>query len=513
MRLVRYSFFVIAIFLHGACNSSNEINNSNMESLSQKIQVIGNKFKVDFGGDFVFELNFESEKKMTWTPLRGEERKPHTEEITMVEIRSNVYMVYWEEKEGNRVVHIQDYANGKVYTNIATPDGAYYNLNGPLTAVGRNTPNLGKLNVPVNAVGDEKIQVIGNKFKVDFGGDFVFELNFHSDEKMVWMPLKGDDKESHSEKITMVEIRPNVYMTYWHEASGNRIVHVQDYANGKVYTNITLPNQVFYNLNGPLTLINSTLSNKEKVVALLNSFNTGDKEPVSYINPNKYIQHNLAVGDGLAGFGELVKNIPPQGFKSKVVRVFQDGDYVFAHVEYDFFGPKVGFDVFRFENDQIVEHWDNLSAIASPNPSGRTQLDGEVNLTDLDKTTRNKQLVERFVKEVLQEGKMGEIDLYINSNKYIQHNSAIEDGIEGLEKALKYFSDNGYIMKYEKIHKILGEGNFVLIISEGKFGKGEGDHSAFYDLFRVEKNQIVEHWDIIEVIPEKSQWKNNNGKF
>jgi predicted SnoaL-like aldol condensation-catalyzing enzyme len=29
--------------------------------------------------------------------------------------------------------------------------------------------------------------------------------------------------------------------------------------------------------------------------------------------------------------------------------------------EYDFFGPKVGFDVFRFENGEIVEHWDNYA--------------------------------------------------------------------------------------------------------------------------------------------------------
>ena len=40
------------------------------------------------------------------------------------------------------------------------------------------------------------------------------------------------------------------------------------------------------------------LSNKEKVVALLNSFNTGDQTPVSYINPQKYIQHNLSIGVG-----------------------------------------------------------------------------------------------------------------------------------------------------------------------------------------------------------------------
>ena len=37
-------------------------------------------------------------------------------------------------------------------------------------------------------------------------------------------------------------------------------------------------------------------------------------------------------------------------------------------------------------------------------------------------------------------------------------------------------------MEYDQVHKVLGEGNFVLTVSEGKFGKG--DHVAYYDLFR-----------------------------
>ena len=48
-------------------------------------------------------------------------------------------------------------------------------------------------------------------------------------------------------------------------------------------------------------------------------------------------------------------------------------------------------------------------------------------------------------------------------------------------------------------------------MSEGKFGKGE--HSAFFDLFRVEEGLIVEHWDVISTIPPRSDWKNDNDKF
>jgi len=253
------------------------------------------------------------------------------------------------------------------------------------------------------------------------------------------------------------------------------------------------------------------LSNKEKVIALLNSFNTGDKTPITYINPKKYIQHNLGVADGLEGFGEVMKMAPPEGFKANVVRAFQEGDYVFTHTEYEFFGPKVGFDVFRFADGKIVEHWDNLAEITPPNPSGRTQLDGETDISDKAKTSSNKEIVNSFIQEVLMEGKSDNITAYVNPKKYIQHNSQVADGLDGLGKALEYFAENGLIMQYDKVHRILGEGNFVLAMSEGKFGTGE--HVAYYDLFRLENDLIVEHWDVIQSIPAKEDWKNDNGKF
>ncbi len=262
---------------------------------------------------------------------------------------------------------------------------------------------------------------------------------------------------------------------------------------------------------GRYDFLNQELSKKEKAVALLNSFNTGDQTPITYINPNKYIQHNLSVGDGLAGFGAVMQHAPPQGFKAKVIRAFEDGDYVFTHTEYDFFGPKAGFDIFRFEDGLIVEHWDNLLEVQKPNPSGRTQFDGATEITDLDKTEANKKTVRELIEKVLINHEMDKVTTYINPKEYLQHNPAVADGLEGFEAALKYFAENGLVMEYDKIHMLMGEGNFVLTVSEGKFGKGEP--TAFYDLFRLEKGQIVEHWDVITTIPPKSEWKNDNGKF
>ena len=80
----------------------------------------------------------------------------------------------------------------------------------------------------------------------------------------------------------------------------------------------------------------------QQVVDLLKSIETGDAKPVAYIDPNKYIQHNLAVGDGLAGLGAVLKMLPKGSAKVNTVRAFRDGDFVFTHTDYNFFGPKIG---------------------------------------------------------------------------------------------------------------------------------------------------------------------------
>ena len=253
-----------------------------------------------------------------------------------------------------------------------------------------------------------------------------------------------------------------------------------------------------------------SLSNKEKVVALLTSIESGDPRPVAYINPEKYIQHNLMVGDGLAGFGEVLQQLPEGSAKARVVRAFQDGNYVFAHTQYNFFGPKIGFDIFRFENDQIVEHWDNFQEIASETASGRSQIDGPTEATDLDKTDENKSLIKGFVVDILMGGKLDKITDYISTEKYLQHNPAVADGLAALGKALQAMAEAGTPMTYTKNHMLLGEGNFVLTVSEGQF---LGKHVAFYDLFRIEHGKIVEHWDTIEEGLPREEWKNSNGKF
>ena len=71
-------------------------------------------------------------------------------------------------------------------------------------------------------------------------------------------------------------------------------------------------------------------SRKQQVIDLLKSLETKNPAPFAYVNPNKYIQHNLQVGPGPAGVAALIKNLPPDA-SVNTIRVFEDADYVFAH--------------------------------------------------------------------------------------------------------------------------------------------------------------------------------------
>ena len=98
----------------------------------------------------------------------------------------------------------------------------------------------------------------------------------------------------------------------------------------------------------------------------MKAIETGATAPIAFINAENYKQHNLTVGDGLAGFGAALAQLPnfPEAAKVNTVRAFEDGDYVILQTEYNFFGAKAGFDIFRFEDGKIVEHWDNLMPYA-----------------------------------------------------------------------------------------------------------------------------------------------------
>lgn len=257
------------------------------------------------------------------------------------------------------------------------------------------------------------------------------------------------------------------------------------------------------------------MTNKEKALALIETFANGDTEKAKELLAPGYIQHNLAYGTGAEAFLDSVAYLASAPIKTTVnnIRAFEDGDKVFLQTVYNFAGAgeQVAFDIFRFDTDgKIAEHWDNLAAKAAPNPSGHTQVDGYDSLEDLDKTEENRELIKNFLYDVMQGNAPEKTPSYFDGDTYIQHNTGIADGLSGLGAALEALGKQGIQMIYDKIHQILAQGNYVLAVSEATFG---GARTSYYDLWRIENGKVVEHWDVMETIAAKETWQNQNGKF
>ena len=256
------------------------------------------------------------------------------------------------------------------------------------------------------------------------------------------------------------------------------------------------------------------MTNKEKALALIGTFVSGDTAKAKELLAPGYIQHNLAFGTGADAFVAAVEGLAQAPVKTTVnnIRSFEDGDKVFLQTVYNFAGAgeQVGFDVFRFDEDgKIAEHWDNLADKAAPNPSGHTQIDGTLEKKDVDKEETRK-VVAGFVGDVLRGENPDKLTSYYDGDKYIQHNSSIADGLSGLGAALEAMAKQGISMVYNKTHMVLADGDYALACSEGTFG---GVPTTYYDLFRVENGFIAEHWDVMETLADKSTWANENGKF
>lgn len=257
------------------------------------------------------------------------------------------------------------------------------------------------------------------------------------------------------------------------------------------------------------------MTNKEKALALIGTFASGDTAKAKELLAPSYIQHNLAYGTGADAFAGSVAYLASAPVKTTVnnIRAFEDGDKVFLQTIYNFAGAgeQVAFDIFRFDADgKIAEHWDNLAAKADPNPSGHTQVDGYNSLEDLDKTEENRDLIKTFLHDVMQGKAPEKTPSYFDGDTYIQHNTGIADGLSGLGAALEALGKQGIQMIYDKVHQVLAQGNYVLAVSEGTFG---GAPTSYYDLWRIENGKVAEHWDVMETIADKATWQNQNGKF
>jgi predicted SnoaL-like aldol condensation-catalyzing enzyme len=228
----------------------------------------------------------------------------------------------------------------------------------------------------------------------------------------------------------------------------------------------------------------------------------GDTTGISAIVREDYIQHTPVVADGLNGLLGLIEKIKLKQVPAPVinsVRVFEDGDFVVLHHDVHWPNRKAMFEIFRFGNGMAAEHWSAIADQPEKTANGHTMVDGATTITDREYTQQNKALARSFVETILIKGEFDRILEFYHPD-IIQHNPYIDNTVPGLVKGIKELAANGISIQLQNIKQVLGEGNFVLVVSEGKFA---GKPTAFFDLFRIEKGIIVEHWDVIQEIPVK----------
>jgi predicted SnoaL-like aldol condensation-catalyzing enzyme len=248
--------------------------------------------------------------------------------------------------------------------------------------------------------------------------------------------------------------------------------------------------------------------------AMIDIFRKKDVAAVDRHFAESFIQHDPNLADGLAGmksFAGEVASSPAADIT--IYRTLVDGDFVLLHSRYQgigrYSGPQIAFDLFRFKDGKIVEHWGGQEPETPPNLSGRTQVDGPTEILDREKTEANRTLVRTYRETVMVALRFDRIEEFIEGAHYAQHASKIGDGIAQLRDRIASVAKEGGQLHLTP-RRFMAEGNFVLVLSEGDLPTG---HTALYDLFRVENGKIVEHWDVLTPIPPQDQRKNSNGPF
>ena len=144
-----------------------------------------------------------------------------------------------------------------------------------------------------------------------------------------------------------------------------------------------------------------------------------------------------------------------------------------------------------------------IVACSQPDPAAQTALQEQAQVKN------NKDTAVAFFNMIFNEHKVAEAFETYSVPTYIQHNPYAATGAQpAIDFLGPYLEQNPEATA--DIKRVIAEGNLVAIHNNPK-ANAEDRGRAVVDIFRLENGKVVEHWDVVQDVPEKSM--NDNTMF
>ena len=126
----------------------------------------------------------------------------------------------------------------------------------------------------------------------------------------------------------------------------------------------------------------------------------------------------------------------------------------------------------------------------------------------LEQLEANKKTVAAFEDAALNQKDFDAASKYLGS-RYIQHNPNAADGPAGLKDYIAFLKDK-FPSNRSEIKRIFADGDYVIVHDHAVREPGTRG-LAIVNIYKLETGKVIEHWDVIQPVPEKAA--NNNGMF
>ena len=120
----------------------------------------------------------------------------------------------------------------------------------------------------------------------------------------------------------------------------------------------------------------------------------------------------------------------------------------------------------------------------------------------------NKKIVVDFYEKGLNQKDFDAAAKYFGP-RYVQHNPGAADGPEGFKRLVTFLKEK-FPNAHSEIKHVYADGDIVILHVHSVREPGQRGR-AIVDIFKLENGKIVEHWDVVQDIPETSA--NSNTMF